>query len=111
MADYEKMEAGSWYTITGTGGDIQEWKDGYQKLLTENGIGQISEWADFTGQQMNEQYGLTGDNAYPDDLHFLAFSLDGLDVGKLAIFKLQMDDRWFDDIVANNAERQKMTKK
>ena len=32
--------------------------------------------------------------------------LDGLDVGKLAIFKLQMGDRWFDDVVDNDLRRE-----
>ena len=36
----------------------------------------------------------------------MAFPLDGLDVNKLAMFKLQMRDRWFDDIVDNNARRE-----
>lgn len=97
----KKAYEGSYYTITGAGGDLQEWKDGYNNLLKENGIGEISEWVEFSGKDMNEEFDLTGDNRYPDDLHFLAFSLEGLDVGKLALFKLQMGDRWFDDIVGN----------
>lgn len=100
-----KAYEGSYYTITGAGGDIQQWKDGYQKLLDENGIGTIKKWINFTGKEMNETYNLTGDNAYPSDLHFLAFPLDGLDVGKLSVIKLQMNDRWFDDIVDNNERR------
>ena len=107
MTDFEKMYAGSWYTITGVGGDETEWKDGYQDLLTKAGIGTIREWVAFTGDEMNRYYGLTDTNAYPHDLHFLAFPLDGLDAGKLAMFKLQMRDRWFDDIVDNNAVHQR----
>ena len=107
MVDFEKLDAGSWYTISGVGGDEHEWKNGYQDMLTQAGIGTIKEWVEFSGAAMNSHYGLTDTNAYPDDLHFLAFPLDGLDVGKLAIFKLQMQDRWFDDIVANNAVRQR----
>ena len=57
---------------------------------------------------MNRYYKLTGTNAYPRDIHFLAFPMDGLNVGKLSMFKLRMDDRWFDDIVANNAVRERM---
>ncbi len=98
--------SGSFYTITGAGGDLEEWRQGYQELLDKEGIGKIKKWIDFTGRQMNEVYGLTGNNAYPDDLHFLAFSLDGLHVGKLAMFKLKMKDRWFDDIIDNNVVRQ-----
>ena len=97
----KKAYEGSYYTITGTGSALQEWKDGYNNLLKENGIGEISEWIDFTGKEMNEEFNLVGNDRYQDDLQFLAFSLEGLDVGRLALFKLQMGDRWFDDIVGN----------
>ena len=106
IVNFDVMERGSWYTITGAGGNVEEWKTGYQDLMNEEGIGTIKEWVEFTGADMNARYGLTDDNAYPDDLHFLAFPLDGLDGDKLAMFKLRMRDRWFDDIVANNAIRQ-----
>ena len=92
---------GSYYTIVGCGGDINEWKEGYQKLLDEEGIGIITKWIEFTGRDMNEELELVGNDKYKDDLHFLAFNLDGLDIGKLAMFKLRMQDRWFDDIVDN----------
>ena len=101
-----KAYEGSYYTIEGTGGDLQEWKDGYADLMRKESIGKPTEWIEFTGKDMNEEFHLTGDNRYPDDLHFLAFPLDGLDVGKLAIFKLRMEDRWFTDIVDNNAARE-----
>lgn len=105
----QKAYEGSYYTITGVGGDAEEWKTGYADMLREQGIGEITgEWISFTGKDMNETYHLTGDNRYPDDLHFLAFPLDGLDAGKLAMFKLQMQDRWFDDIVDNNARRERV---
>lgn len=103
---FDTMEKGSWYTITGCGGELSDWKNGYQEMLDKEGIGTIGEWVEFIGRDMNRYYGLTGDNAYPDDLHFLAFPLDGLDISKLAIFKLRMQDRWFDDIVDNNARRE-----
>lgn len=98
----DKAYNGSYYTIIGAGGDLQEWKDGYQELLNKENIGTIKEWITFTGSDMNTKYNLTGDNAYPNDLTFLAFPLDGLEIGKLAIFKIRMRDRWFDDIVDNN---------
>lgn len=103
---FERMYALSWYTITGCGGDLNEWKEGYEKELLEQGIGAITEWAHFTGKQMNEHYGLTGSNRYPDNLNFLAFSLSGLNVGTLAMFKLNHGDRWFDDVVDNNERRE-----
>lgn len=100
---------GSWYTITGAGGDTQEWKDGYQDLLNKEGIGTITRWERWYGADMNRKYHLTGNNRYKDDLVFMAFPLDGLDITKLAIFKMEMQDRWFDDIVDNNARRERMS--
>lgn len=102
----QKAYEGSYYTITGAGGDLDEWKKGYQELLDKEEIGTIKEWITFKGKDMNEIYNLTGRNAYEDDLTFLTFPLDGLNTGKLAIFKLKMQDRWFDDIVDNNRRRE-----
>lgn len=92
---------GSYYTISGAGGNLQDWKDGYQNLLNEEGIGKVSKWAEFTGQDVNNEFNLTDDNKYPDNFQFLAFPLDGLDIPKLAMFKIKMRDRWFDDIIDN----------
>lgn len=105
MADFKRMEDESWFTVIGVGGSLDTWKLGIQKVLQEKKIGTISEWSDFTGREMNSQYHLTGNNAYADDLHFLAFSLDGLDIPKLAMFKLQFGAKWFGDIVMNNELR------
>ena len=104
----EEAYNGSYYTITGCGGDLKEWKDGYQKMLDEQEIGKINKWVEFKGKDMNNEFELTGEEKYPDELNFLAFSLDNLDIGKLSMFKLRMQDRWFDDIVNNltcNLER------
>lgn len=101
----QKAYEGSYYTIIGCGGDLNEWKCGYQDHLFKEDVGTIKEWIEFTGKDMNETYHLTGTNAYQDDLHFLAFPLDGLNINKLAIFKIMMGDHWFDDIVDNNLRR------
>ena len=59
------------------------------------------------GKLFNEMYGLTGDNAYQDDLTFAAISLDNWStLGNLPIYKIDVGARWLDDIVDNNAERQ-----
>lgn len=97
----EEAYNGSYYTIIGCGGDLQEWKDGYQDLLNKAGIGTITKWVEFTGKDMNEEFQLEGEDRYKNDLYFLAFNLDGLDIYKLAMFKIKMQDRWFDDIVDN----------
>jgi len=104
--EFQKAYDGWYYTIEGAGGDIQEWKDGINKCLEAEGIGHVDTWFEFEGSDMNREYDLKGDNAYKDDLHFLAFPLDGLDTDKLAIFKLRHRNRWFTDIVDNN-ERNK----
>ena len=102
----KKAYNGSYYTIIGVGGNIDDWKNGYQKLLDEANIGKIKEWITFRGTDMNDLGKLSNDNRYPDDITFLAFPLDGLDIGKLAMFKLKMGDRWFDDIIDNNDDRE-----
>ena len=102
LTQLDEMVQGSYYTITGAGGDLNGWVEGYEDLLTEAEIGTPIEWYSFTGKQMNKHYSLSGSKEYPEDLHFLSFPLNDLDVGKLAIFKLQRGDRWFDDIVENN---------
>lgn len=104
--DFEKMYNGSYYTITGAGGNLDEWKAGYEEWLKEENIGKPQEWLTFKGHEMNDYCGLTGDNQYQEDLTFLAFPLDGLDINKLAIFKLKHGDRWFDDIVNNAKARE-----
>ena len=59
------------------------------------------------GKLFNEIYGLTGSNAYPDDLNFLSVDLDNWsEMGNLPIFKMKVRARWLDDIVDNNAVRQ-----
>ena len=78
----------------------------YEQEQDKAGIGTPKRFIAFKGADMNVHYGLTGDNAYQDDLPCLMFPLDGLDVGKLAVIKLKMHDRWFDDIVDSNRRRQ-----
>ena len=97
---------GSYYTIVGAGGNLQEWVDGYEKMLSENEIGKPKEWFVCNGRDVNKKYELTGNNRYKSNLIFLFFPLDGLNIRKLAIFKIQMQDRWFDDVVDNNLRRE-----
>lgn len=105
-AVFKAAYAGSYYTILGCGGDLDEWTAGYRELLEERGIGTPKEFISFKGADMNEVYGLTGDNAYDDELTCLMFPLDNLHTGKLAMFRLRAGDKWFDDIVDNNQRRQ-----
>lgn len=59
------------------------------------------------GELFNAMYGLTENNAYPDDLNFLSIDLDNWEgVGNLPTYKMQVGARWLDDIVDNNTIRQ-----
>ena len=54
------------------------------------------------GSLMNRHYCLKYD-PYPDNLNIVAIPTNQFkDLGKLAMFKLQVGARWFDDIVDNN---------
>lgn len=98
---FSKLYNGSYYTIIGCGGDLNEWKNGYQELLDKEGIGTIKEWHTFKGKDFNANF---NKKEFKQTVIFLSFPLDGLNIEKLAIFKLRMGDRWFDDIVNNAIE-------
>lgn len=60
-----------------------------------------------SGKLMNEAFGLTGSNAYKEDLHILSIPLDQFNcVNPLIMWRLTCGARWFDDIVDNNARRE-----
>ena len=101
-----ELENASAFTIEGAGGDLNEWCIGLNEILAKENIGQVKTFYTFTGKLMNDTYKLTGSNAYQNDLTFLSFMLDGLDVGKLAMFKMKFGARWLDDIVDNNNARE-----
>ena len=105
-AIFKAAYEGSYYTILGCAGDLNEWTSGYGDMLEHLSIGTPKEFYTFKGADMNEHYELTGNNAYRDDLTGLMFPLDGLDTAKLSMFRLRAQDKWFDDIVDNNRRRQ-----
>lgn len=57
-----------------------------------------------SGEFMNEQYGLSGDNAYPKDCTLV--SVTDIDQMKIVLPRFEVGGRWFDDIVGNNARRE-----
>lgn len=62
----------------------------------------------WSGKAFNEKYGLTGSNAYPEDLNFLSFDLDNFEqmpIDSIMAVK-RTGGRWLDDIVSNNALRE-----
>ena len=62
------------------------------------------------GQTMNEIYQLTNNNAYPNDLNIVSFDNDALIISNLIIKRFEIGGKWFDDIVDNNALREKKQK-
>lgn len=106
---FEKLYNNSAFTFEGLGfDDFDELKDQINECLEEENIGTVKSENFFTysGKDMNDYYHLTGTNRYPDNLTFVSFLLDGLDIGKLAMFKLRIGARWYDDIVDNNLARE-----
>lgn len=104
-ANLQEAYKGSYYTIIGAGGDLSEWVDGYEEMLAEKEIGKPKAWFSAKGAQVNKEFGLTGNEAFKARLTILFFPLDDLDIRKLAIFKLRIGDRWFDDIIDNSQRR------
>lgn len=107
IADLKIAMDGSWYFIAGTGGDLGEWVTGYEGLMAEQEIGKPTAWWQTNGATVNgfaaqHKRGLIHrDDQFPGDLACLLFPLDDLSTGRLAIFKIQMQDRWFDDVIDN----------
>lgn len=66
---------GSHYTICGAGGDLNEWVEGYNKLLAEEGIGTPTYWAQTTGENINNYAATHGTvtDPFPADLTVLTF--------------------------------------
>lgn len=61
-----------------------------------------------SGQVMNDNYHLTGTNAYKNDLTLISIKLEDIkDVNAIVIPRFKVEGRWFDDIVNNNASREK----
>lgn len=60
-----------------------------------------------SGQIMNDNYGLTGNNTYPKDLTLISIKLEDIkNVNAIVIPRFEVGGRWFDDIVNNNAMRE-----
>ncbi|AWN07677.1 hypothetical protein HOT31_gp006 [Microbacterium phage Hendrix] len=102
---------GSYYTIAGAGGPLDVWVNGYEELMAERKIGKPSQWFSTTGAEVNAYFLRTGryphpDDLFKDDITLLLFPLDGVGAGaRLPLFKIEMQDRWFDDIIGGMKQR------
>lgn len=105
--DLHEAQAGSFYTIRGAGGPLSEYIAGVEGFLAARGVGKPQEWFTTKGHEVNEYARLTkrGEivekDKFQPELTFLMFPLDGLDLGQLAMIRLQMGDVWFDDMIEN----------
>ena len=85
--------------------DMLEWIKNYTPLKQENVY-------IINGKVMNRQYNLTGNNAYPDDGSVVCVKLSDMeDFNKIVVPRFQVNGRWFDDVVDNNAMRERNKQK
>ena len=95
--DLRRMDGQEGLILQGCGGDLQEWVDGINELLTQGGILQAGSAWKAEAVRVFQHDGLTN----------LLFPFDGvqLDVGKLAIWRLQTHAQfggtWLSDYVPN----------
>lgn len=58
------------------------------------------------GKLANSEWGLTGSNAYPNDLTIVSVKLDDMeDFNKVVMPRFEIGARWMDDIYDNNVWR------
>ena len=96
--DLRRMDGQEGLILQGCGGGLQEWVDGINDILTEEGI--LLDGSRFEEVSVFQHQGLTN----------LLFPFDGvkLDVGKLAVWRLQTHGQfggtWLSDYVPNRLE-------
>ena len=93
--DLHHMKNSEGLVLQGCGGDLQEWVDGINKMLTEEGI--LRAGSKFTNCSSFEHDGLT--------CLLFPFKDVSVDVGRLAIWRLKTHDAfggtWLSDYVPN----------
>jgi len=95
LHELRKMNGSEGMILQGCGGDLQEWVDGINEMLTESGILQ-------NGSRFDKAYTFKN-----EVLTCLLFPFDGvqLDVGKLAMWRLETRETfgstWLTDYVDN----------
>lgn len=105
--DLVKLEKGSAFTFEGLMSDDKNLNDLVDFFNEKTNIKIPMKIYHATGEKVNNLYGLTGRNAYPNDLDIVLLPLDNWnELGDLPMIKIQIGARWFDDIVDNNRMRQ-----
>lgn len=103
-------ENGSWFTILGAGGDLSEWVTGITDAMAERDLGRPVRWYQTNGAVVNEyatqkKGPIVDDDRLPGGTVVLMFPLEGLPISRMAIFRIQYDARWFDDVISNMETR------
>lgn len=105
--ELDKLYNGSAFTIEGfdtSEKNISLLMDWFNKF---GGLSNLLTIFIIKGSVMNKEYGLTKNNAYPNDLNIISIELDDIkEVNRVAIPRFKIGGRWFDDIVNNNQWRQ-----
>ena len=100
--DINKIYNESMSTIIGAGGNILTWVSDLNDWLNYFNLGRINRVYVFKGKDVNSIYNLEGDDRFSDGLTFIAWPNDGItDMEKYVIERLNMQIRWFDDIIDN----------
>lgn len=80
--------------------DLKRWINQHTKLLNEFAYV-------IKGEAMNRWYGLTGTNAYPDDLNIVCIDLNDIEnVAAIVVPRFAIGGRWLDDVIDNNLRRE-----
>lgn len=65
-----------------------------------------------SGKLMNDEYHLTGNNRYPNDLNIISIKNNDIkNLDKIIMPRFSIGGRWFDDIVNNNSSREEIKEK
>lgn len=99
LDELEKDSALTWVGLIATDQSLNQaftWLRGFTKIKNERAF-------IISGSLMNMAYGLSGDNAYQEDLTIVSVKLSDLEnPAAIVIPRLTVGGRWFDDIVAND---------
>ena len=100
----EELVEGSALTLEGLAessiDEFLDWIEGLTKLKVRRAY--VTK-----GSTANSAWGLTGDNAYPDDASLVSVKLDDMeDYKKVVMPRFQIGGRWMDDIKDNSLRRE-----
>lgn len=96
--------------LTVVGISEKSFKD-FMDILKENTTVYRERMFIISGKFMNEEYGLTGRNAYKDNLNIASVSLEDFDEGPMVLKRFNYGWKWFNDIVDNNERIEKSQRK